>query len=375
MQKEELAPIVFSEWPNGNGTAVNLTGWPTGFAIPVYPSWLNSTPVDDLFEFGEKYGRRPPVFPKLPMAYNTVLNKTGWYTDSIYLLATSPTGEYTMCSLRASVTNRCSTHYYASISGGSMNAHCEDAGDDLVYHKSNRNATDGVIIKDWASVAGEWAVALSLNDGISDGQSSNARLLSQLIPTQQALDPSLPSIAEALAVLSGSTLLVSSSDSPFIHFWNYSTTGNILMEPQHQAFNATLQTKDYASGGTQRWQGIFYIVLSLTFVINVRCLVYFIKGHALVTDFIEPQNLFSLALNSPPSHALDGACGSGPEGDQLIMNWHIKMDQQREHLYIQNGGGPPPSKRRRPRPMDFEMNTSPIVNNYNKLSSKHSSLL
>ena len=375
MQRHELAPMVFSEWPSGNGTKVNLTGWPAGFAIPVYPNWLNSTPVDDLFGFGEKYGRRPPVFPKLPIAFNTVLNTTGWLTDSIYLLATSPTGEYTMCSLRASVTVRCSTHYHASLSGGSMNAHCEDPGDDLAYHKSDRNATDGVILNDWASVAADWAMALSLNAGISDGLASNARLLSQLIPIQQALDPSLPSIAEALAVLSGSTLLLSSSDSPFIHFWNYSTTVPTLKEPQHQAFNATLQTKDFASGGNQRWQGIFYIVLSLTFATNLFCLIYFVKGQVLVTDFIEPQNLFSLALNSPPSHALDGACGSGPEGDQLIMNWHIKMDQQREHLYIQNGGGPPPSKRRRPRPLDFEMNTSPIVNNYTQLSSKHSSLL
>lgn len=375
MQKEELAPMVFSEWPNGNGTAVNLTGWPAGFAIPTYPSWGNSTPVDDLFGFGEEYGRRPPVFPKLPIKYNTVLNKTGWFTDSIYILATSSTGEYTMCSLRASLTPRCSTHYHASLSGGSMNAHCEDPGDDLAFDKSDRNATDGAITTDWASVAGEWAMALSLNNGISDANSSNARLLSQLIPTKQALDPSLPSIAEALAVLSGCTLLVSSSDSPFIQLWNYSTPLNILKEPQHQAFNAMLQTKEFASGGTQRWQDIFYIVLSLTFVLNVLCLVYLIKGQALVTDFIEPQNLFSLALNSPPSHALDGACGSGPEGDQLIMNWHIKMDHQREHLYIQNGGGLPPPKRRRPRPMDFEMNTSPIVNNYTKLSSKHSSLL
>lgn len=375
MQKADLAPIVFSEWPMGNGTAANLTGWPVGFDIPKYPEWLNSTPVDDLFGFGEKYGRRPPVFPKLPVAYNSVLNTTGWFADSIYFLATSATGEYTMCSLRASLTTKCSTRYHASVSGGSMSAHCEDLGDELAYSKSYRNATEGVISKDWATVATEWARALSLNAGISDGAASSARLLSQFLPTNQGLDPSLPSIAEALAVLSGCTLLLSSEASPFIHYWNYSTTVATLEKPQYQAFRADVRYKDYTSGGNQKWQGVFYIVLLLAFVTNVICLIFLLLQRGLVTDFIEPQNLFSLSLNSPPSHALDGACGNGPAGEQLIMNWHIKMDQQREHLYIENGQGPPPTKRRPTRPLDIEMDTSPLVNTYTKLSNRQSSLL
>jgi len=256
-----------------------------------------------------------------------------------------------------------------------MNAHCEDPEDRLAYGKSSANATDGVVLKDWASVATLWATSLSLNAGITDGAASNARLLSQLIPTQQALDPSLPSIAEALAVLSGCTLLMSSLDSPFIHFWNYSTTVATLNEPQYQGFRAALRTRDYASGGTQRWQGIFYIVLFLTFATNLFCLIYFLVRHGLVTDFIEPQNLFALSLNSPSSYALDGACGGGPEGEQLLMDWHIKMDHEREHFYIQNGRGPPPLKRRRTRPLDFEMHTSPVIQTYTKLSSRHSSIL
>ncbi|KAL8766624.1 MAG: hypothetical protein Q9209_006641 [Squamulea sp. 1 TL-2023] len=375
MRQEELAPMVYTDWPGSNGTASNLTGWPNEFGIPLWPSYLNSTPVDDLFGFGEKYDRRHPVFSKYPIVYNTVLNHSGWFTDSIYILATSATGEYAMCSMKASLTTNCSTRYHTSLSGGSMGAHCEDAKDNLAYGKSYANATEGVIKKNWAAVATEWAMALSLNAGISDGAASNARLLAQLIPTSQALDPSLPSIAEALAVLSGSTLLLSSIDTPFIHFWNYSTTVSTLAEPQHQAFRATLRTRDYASGGTQKWQGIFYVVLFLTFATNLFCLVYFFVRHGLVTDFIEPQNLFSLSLNSPPSHALDGACGGGPEGDQLIMNWYVKMDHEREHFYIQNGTGPPSITRRPTRPLDIEMDTSPIVNTYTKLSSRHSSIL
>ena len=377
MQQDELVPLVFSLWPTGNGSTTNLTGWPTGFGIPTWPSYLNQTPVDDLFGFGEKHGRRPPIFPKLPLPYNTVLNTTGWYADSVYLLATSPTGEYTMCSLRSSLTTSCSTQYNASISGGSMSAHCEDPKDKLAYKLSYTNATDGVIVPDWQAVATEWAKSISLNDGITDAQASNARLLTQLIPTTQCLNPFLPSIAEALAVLSGCTLLMSSIDTPFIHFWNYSTSISTLAEPQYQAFRAALQTRDYASGGTQPWQGLFYIILFLTFATNVICLVYFIGRQGLVTDFIEPQNLFALSLNSPPSRALDGACGGGPEGQQLLMNWHVRMDPEREHFYIQNGEGREVkgTARKRTRTSEFEMDSSPVLETYRKLSGKHSSLL
>ncbi|KAL8824532.1 MAG: hypothetical protein Q9191_004994 [Dirinaria sp. TL-2023a] len=370
MQREELKPMVFSEWPAGKGPATNLTGWPTSQAIPKWPNWLNRTTVDDLFEFGEKYGRRPPVFSKLPLPYNTVSNDTGMYIDTIYILATSATGDYTMCSMRASVTAGCSTQYHASLSGGSLNTRCEDPQDSLAYGRLHANVTDGIIATDWADVATEWALALSLNAGINDAMASNARLLSQLIPTQQALDTSLPSIAEALAVLSGCTLLLSSIDSPFIQYWNYSTTEAALAEPQYQSFPATLRKREYASGGTQRWQGIFYIILFLTFATNVFCLIYFIVRHGLVADFIEPQNLFALSLNSPPSDALDGACGGGPEGEQFAVNWHIKMDPEREHFYIQNTQGVPNIGRRRRRPLEVEMETSPVTKTYNKLSKR-----
>ena len=53
---------------------------------------------------------------------------------------------------------------------------------------------------------------------------SNARLLTQLIlakPTDGTpqLDPTLPSMAEALAVMAGCTLISSSEDTPFVEFW------------------------------------------------------------------------------------------------------------------------------------------------------------
>jgi hypothetical protein len=43
--------------------------------------------------------------------------------------------------------------------------------------------------------------------------------LTQLVPKTPALDPALPSIAEAIAVMAGSTLLQATKDAPFVEFF------------------------------------------------------------------------------------------------------------------------------------------------------------
>ena len=144
--------------------------------------------------------------------------------------------------------------------------------------------------------------------------------------------------------------------------WNY--TGipkNILMDPVYQAFNATLKTQEYQSGGSEAWQGMFYIVLVIVFLSNVFCLLYFAISGSHITDFIEPQNLFSLSLNSPPSAVLDGSCGGGLEKEQFSASWRIMHDREREHLYIESRNGVPKQahKRSYSRQTDFEMK-SPI---------------
>ena len=381
MTKEDLRPMVYMEWPNAK-PVFDASAYPPGPPfIPNYgpDEWLNTTSVDDLFGFGKKYGRRHPIFPKLPIPYNTVLNTTGWYADSIYLLGTSANKDsHVLCSLRATQYPNCSTEYHASLSGGSLRAYCDDDPKNLrPYRLSHAEAPVGFVETDWKNIASEWGSTLSLNNGITDGAAANARLLMQLIPTTPALDPSLPSIAEALAVLAGCTLLVSAQDAPFIHYWNYSTTVPTLAEPQHQAFKATLQTQDYASGGAQPWQSVFYIVLSLVFAMNVFCLIYFIIRGGLVTDFIEPQNLFSLSINSPPSGHLAGSCGGGPEKDQFKVNWFINVDG--DHVFIENGRKPSASDWRskisRPSQLQFEAEGSPVASMYAKLSNKRTSLL
>lgn len=376
--------MVYSTWPEARGKEPDATAWPNTYKIPTRPSWLNVTVVDEVFGFGEKYNRRHPVFPKYPLPYNTILNSTVGYFDSLYMLATSATSSFMLCSIRQSLTPNCSTIYRASLSGGSLESQCEKANDDLAYSKSDPKATNGVLSSDWINVAISWATSLSLNSGISDGNASNARLLTQLIPTARSLDPSLPSIGEALAVLAGSTLLTSSRDAPFIHFWNYSaTTIHTLAVPQYQGFNASVQTQDYASGGTQQWQGVFYTVLATVFFTNVFCLGYFLIQGGLVTDFIEPQNMFCLSVNSPPSRRLEGSCGGGPKREQFRTKWYIGYEEEREHFFIHEGDVQPkphrPWRRRlRGGPAgadeEDEMHGSPLTNMYTKLSNGSSLL-
>lgn len=378
MNEEELAPLIYSEWPAYKNTnQSNMTQFLSDVKIPTTPDWLNETIVDDLFEFGEKYNRRPPLFPKYPKPYNTLLNSTLVYADSLYLLAGSPDLDYMLCSFRVSHTTNCSSVYNASIAGGWMHTHCNDTANQLAYEYRDPNATDGVISKDWAAgIAGMWAMSLSLGTGLNDENASNARLLTQLIPKEAILNPSLPSIAEALAVLVGCTLMLSTVDAPFIHFWNYSTTVPKLEQPQYQSFPGTLRTQEYGSGAVQSWQGIFYVVLVAVFLTNLFCLLYFLWRGDMVTDFIEPQNLFALAVNSPPSRKLEGSCGAGPNQDQIQGNWFIKLDPVRDHIFIQDGNGQIRNRKSHGRRSStFEMMSSPIAQTYSKLSNTRSSLL
>ena len=369
--------MVYTEWSSSNGTVPNTTTWPNGFNLTL--DTPEKTLVDDLFGFSSN--QVYPIFPKLPQPYNTVFNySTIWGSEAVYLLATSPAGSYTLCSIRAALSPDCSTEYHSSGSGGSLETNC-DSDNRLAYGKANPTARNGMWQPDWVNVASEWGNALSLNDGITDGKASNARLLTQLIPTSNTLDVSRPSISEALAVLAGCTLLLSSLDSPFIHFWNYSATVQTLTEPQYEGFNARLNAMTYQSGGSQKWQSIFYIVLLLVFLTNLCCMIYFLVDGSLVTDFVEPQNLFCLSLLSPPSHALEGTCAGGPAKEHFSTRWNIKLDRTRDHFWIEHNEAHNRGARKyrndwsgTTQQTEFEMQ-SPVTRMYSRIRKKRSSLL
>ncbi|KAJ5160407.1 uncharacterized protein N7482_007411, partial [Penicillium canariense] len=344
MNKSELSPLVYSTWPNVHFNAAIWSATPPT-DIPRVPSWLNRTVVDDIFGFGKKYGQRPPIFGTYPESNNTILNTTGlWPANSIYLLGKPSVAhpEYVMCSIRAKQTGVCSTRYDAASSGAFLSSNCENATNALQYNRKEKNFIEGAWEADWKNVATGWANSLSLGSGITNAQASNERLLMQMMPAYNpdlksySLDPSLPSVGEALAVMSGSTLILSSQNAPFVQGFNYTEPDDILPEPVYQHFAATLQASGYASGGTERWQGVFYVVLVFAFLTSFICLgfvVFEARGHQ-ITDFTEPQNLFAIAVNSPQSSQLRGACGGGPIGRQMKERWYIGMDEPDAHYYI-----------------------------------------
>jgi hypothetical protein len=344
MNKSELSPLIYSTWPNVHFNATTWSATPPD-DIPRTPSWLNRTVVDDIFGFGEKYGQRPPIFGTYPGSNNTILNTTGlWPANSLYLLGKPSVShpEYVLCAIRAKQTGVCSTRYVAASSGAFLNSNCENSTNLLQYSRKQKDFVEGVWQADWKNVASEWANSLSLGSGITNAQASNERLLMQMIPAYDSntktysLNPSLPSIGEALAVMAGSTLILSSQNAPFIHDFNYTVPDDILPEPVYQYFPASLQEVSYASGGTERWQGVFYVILVFAFLTSFICLGFVIfeaRGHQ-ITDFTEPQNLFAIAVNSPQSSQLQGACGGGPVGRQMKERWYIGMDEADTHYYI-----------------------------------------
>jgi hypothetical protein len=109
----------------------------------------------------------------------------------------------------------------------------------------------------------------------------------------------------------------------------------MLDEYQTQYFNASLKAQQYASGGQPGASRAWIIILFLVFIMNIFVLIYFLLHRGLVTDFSEPPNLFALAVNSPPSHALAGSCGGGPEGKQYMVNWFV--NHEGSHLFMEPG--------------------------------------
>ncbi|PNY25376.1 Uncharacterized protein TCAP_04685 [Tolypocladium capitatum] len=358
MSPEELAPLIYTEWPGRDKK--NATAWRQD--IPPWAdktgkaNYLNRTVVDHIFRWGpqytpSKYVRRPPVFQRYPSDYNMVTNATvDGQADAFYMLGKDAAlANYTLCEMRSWVSPACSTRFNISgTAGASMRAHCEDDDDPDAYHLSAER--DPGFDKDWPRpswdwkwIAGQWGLAMDLNGGAADGNASNARILTQLALKQPKLPSYLPSLAEALAVYGSAMLVIGSIGTPFRHYWSYDIPNNIIAEVPGSLdqFHASVMTQQYTSGHINSWQGIFYVVLVLVFVINVCCLVYLVLRAEQVTDLTEPQNLFALAINSPPSAQLKGSCGAGPEKRDLVVPWRVEYVKESNHYFFEEANEKP----------------------------------
>ena len=218
------------------------------------------------------------------------------------------------------------------MSGGVLESHCEDPSDGDSYLRSFPAITSASPQADWSSVAGDWGTFIGLNGGTKGTNSSTARVLTQLIPEKSTLDPTMPSIAEALAALVGSTLLLSAQDSPFIHFWNYSSH-TIAAVPQ--GFNATVVVYEYRSRYGQKWQQVFYIVLVGTFIANCYCFRYLACNSNFLMDVTEPENLFDMGFSSLPSKGSEGDFVAATKKDRYGRKWAVKVDQG-QHVHFES---------------------------------------
>lgn len=165
LSEEALKPYILQ-----TNETTNMTYLPEPYDLS--DPYLGGTPLDDLFKWGKAYGeyKWPPVFPKMPLPFNTIINDTlhmehGYGRDAIYLLGNSTIEHekggfaYPLCQILVNQTPLCSTWYNASGTGATMEAVCEDPLDDLQYIRSLDNATQGnaSLSREWPNIAGEWA--------------------------------------------------------------------------------------------------------------------------------------------------------------------------------------------------------------------------
>lgn len=67
MTSDDLTPIVYDRWPNSR---LNTSTWPLNHSLPDPSAWRNETSVDNIFGWGERYGRtQRPIFAKVPIRY------------------------------------------------------------------------------------------------------------------------------------------------------------------------------------------------------------------------------------------------------------------------------------------------------------------
>lgn len=222
MDREELSPIVYTAWEGSE--ELNTSTWPAQIAWVSPDSSINRTVVDDLFGWN-KNGQVAPIFSRYPSRYNTLLNQTFFYgRESIYLLGRDPdvdTETYSLCQMKVSLTPNCSTTYNAAQDSASLSSTCDPDHDNMAYIHSDPKAQSGAatVSINWPWIGSEWANSLSLNNGITDGRASIARILTHLILKEPKLSPDQPSLAETLAVLAGSTLLMGTQDAQMDMDW------------------------------------------------------------------------------------------------------------------------------------------------------------
>lgn len=282
-------------------------------------------------------GYEAPRFEKDPIEYNSVLWQTFAYSDgAMYVLiranGTEPKA-YSMCSVRSYLTTECSTRYVSASGGGNVTVDCSPNNP---LAASRLLSTPKIeYMNQFKDIATELGYALNLNTGATNSNNSLSRVLGffALASNTSELSSSLPSLAEALAVLYGNTLVASSTGAQLLPM---ASTAKL---PFWQSFRVHVKTQEYASGTSSGYQLVFYVVLTGVLLLNFFCLSYFLLTPNLVTDWTDVANLFCVSLvSNPPEREKemmivgDIAAKGFENKQQFSAGWHIKHDGRRVML-------------------------------------------
>ncbi|KAI5289197.1 hypothetical protein KEM54_004250 [Ascosphaera aggregata] len=344
VSEDELAPLVYSTWPSNtfNGTTFQALD-SRKLVNKLYPQGArnatNSTSIDQIFGWGNSPDDAlRPIFGKFALPSQTLINVAAYGLEGTYLLAGVPNelkgvgSSQVLCRMRATMGSGCSTTYHAESSGGELYTTCDET-DELRY--KGPSLEEVVWDLDWANMGNDWSQSVSLSNGVMNTPAANPAVLTHLISNDSSrpLPADRPSIAEALAVMAGSTLLLATQNASLFHAWTYQPDE----VPVNYKTTARLQGTIMQSGGqVQSWQKTLFASLVVVCLLSLACcfylLVELLAQH--ITDFTEPQNMFALALNSPPCHELDGACGVGPSKAQLRQGWSIDLEDALQHYFL-----------------------------------------
>ncbi|KAH8654566.1 hypothetical protein BGZ60DRAFT_568372 [Tricladium varicosporioides] len=343
MQQSEVAPLIYVEWPNArftssdNGHKIAAKDWYKDTTNTSLQSNLSQTHVERIFRWGPTYNRSFPIFPQWPIDFNSITNISVPKSDSIYLLVKSPnTTDYTICQMYGVLSQDCSTKHTQKVGTRTLSSDCD--ADALSFGSTIAPASFRPSpSKDFRDILGAWATAMGLNGGMLSSNSSLVHVLSQFVVTNSSnqvpsLNKTMPSISEALAVLSNSMLMKASINATF----DNRTIKGAPTPPVFFPYNVVVQTQQYRSGPPAPWQGILYPILVIIFAVNWYCLMYFLREMGLVVDFLEPQNLFNVAIDSP-SESKRRKAGEGPVENHDSDAWMLRRDHDRRLFFKKVG--------------------------------------
>ncbi|EWC44229.1 hypothetical protein DRE_01055 [Drechslerella stenobrocha 248] len=281
------------------------------------PLQAKTTAADDLY--------LAPLFVSNPPAFNMAIFSSAGYSDpSMYTLTTANTTSpgYTLCALRSLLTPRCSTTYTSATGGGNVTVNCQPDSPSALS-RLLPGALD-VYQAQFKDISTQLSYALSLNAK----DAAISRILG-IFATSPApgFNPSLPSVAEAFAILYANAVVLSSVGAQF------GTSEQSVALPTTEGFSAWVRTVEYASGVSGGWQVSFYVVLAGVMVTNLFCLVYFFVTRGWVFDITEIENMFCVAFNSEPQLGggvrEGGFYGQGPRGQQFATAFHADVEEDK----------------------------------------------